>query len=902
MSLDRQTESSPEHLDPAPLADLLGGEQESGDQEAATRTSQDQVQQMLDSPAEEGMADAGDGTLEGAQAAAAVDRANAGGGGQELDPAVKGQMEQGFGASLDDVRVHTDGEAAGAAEDLNARAFTVGQDVYFNKGEYDPGSEDGQHLIAHEIAHTVQDGDGAATKRRDGDVTVSASGDAAEVEADRAADVVTAGGTVGALSARTATVHRDALGDLDSTSRGNWVGDVNEGQAIRRAAALTPDDKRRLATEARFRPTIVRLCGAFNASEMLRFFDAVGFFELTWKVYYLIRAGVVDELNTTQWRRVIGVASVQQMDELRQYPDGYRAFVRNGPDNLVPAWDRLQGLKEGWWRGDAAKIRFAVNSLDTAQRETLRGDNAMLRAIMTRAGTAAEKFRTAMYLMLGPRQSVYWLNEGGALAALTDQQWAQMLAEAPKAHVDNLVNDAALWALTQRHCPAPILQLIRQNTRDGDQITTQLQDAVSLQLLINSVGAAAVLALATQPGTDVAVNYGHIKGHGKHTTILNGLERGMRMGERTQDNLKKWFLPTSGESDPTTLELMMSIRFGLTVGGTGGPIAATSNNPHAGKAIAQWTPDGLRRAWQIMERMPPDAVESNPGFLHLLMRTDSNGGYYAGRDTNSGWDNSSVVGLQGDPDAVMSSKAIYGGTMPQFNQTFRHEVGHAVDNQLTIMASIQDQEWAGAWENHGSATAWVDAMIARSGGINAHGYPASDVGDYRAAMIRCASNATANPTFLTALNAIRAAKSTPLPPVTVAPTTGPAEVFNSQDTWHHGNAFWGKNAWKPQRGRNFVYGYESNSHWWSFNHAKVRDEKATDYQFRAPKEWFADAYAVYYAEQETNPDVPVGGLLRSKDQRAADFIANQIDRGYSPQLMVGGGVRQAPGTPGGVGG
>ena len=60
----------------------------------------------------------------------------------------------------------------------------------------------------------------------------------------------------------------------------------------------------------------------------------------------------------------------------------------------------------------------------------------------------------------------------------------------------------------------------------------------------------------------------------------------------------------------------------------------------------------------------------------------------------------------------MSSKSIYGGTMPQFNQTLRHEIGHAVDNQLTIMASIQSEPWAGAWQNHGNATAWVDAMIA----------------------------------------------------------------------------------------------------------------------------------------------------------------------------------------------
>jgi hypothetical protein len=368
----------------------------------------------------------------------------------------------------------------------------------------------------------------------------------------------------------------------------------------------------------------------------------------------------------------------------------------------------------------------------------------------------------------------------------------------------------------------------------------------------------------------------------------------MRQGERTSANLKKWFDPATGENTPSTLELMATVRFNMAVGGTGG----VGQTVHAGATLAPWTPEGLRKAWQIMETVPPAMVESNPAFLHLLRNSANNGGYYAGTDTSSGWDNSAVVGLQGPSGAVMSSKSVYGGTMPQFNQTLRHEIGHAVDNQLTIMASIQSEPWAGAWQNHGNSTAWVDGIIAAGGGLNGHGYPATDVGDYRAAMIRAANNAT---TFLTELNAIRAAKTPAQAPVPTAPTTGPVAVLNSTSTWHHGSTFWGANAWQPQNGRNFVRGYGDQNHWWSFADAKLA-QKATDYQFRAPKEWFADAYAVYYAEQEAGGDVPVGGLLRGKDADAANFISSQVDRSYSPQLMVGGGTTAAPGTPGGVGG
>ena len=58
------------------------------------------------------------------------------------------------------MRVHTDSNAAEASQDMNARAFTIGNDVFFNKGEYKPGAGDGRFLMAHELTHTVQQGGG----------------------------------------------------------------------------------------------------------------------------------------------------------------------------------------------------------------------------------------------------------------------------------------------------------------------------------------------------------------------------------------------------------------------------------------------------------------------------------------------------------------------------------------------------------------------------------------------------------------------------------------------------------------------------------------------------------------------------------------------------------------------
>jgi hypothetical protein len=81
--------------------------------------------------------------------------------GHPLDAGVKSRMESAFGGDFSSVRVHTDSTAAGLSTRLNARAFTVGRDVAFGAGEYRPGTLIGDALIAHELAHVVQQGSGA---------------------------------------------------------------------------------------------------------------------------------------------------------------------------------------------------------------------------------------------------------------------------------------------------------------------------------------------------------------------------------------------------------------------------------------------------------------------------------------------------------------------------------------------------------------------------------------------------------------------------------------------------------------------------------------------------------------------------------------------------------------------
>src|SRR5262245_44919603 len=78
--------------------------------------------------------------------------------GQPMDAATIAFFEPRFGHDFSRVRVHTDARAASAAQAVDARAYAVGRDVVFGTGQYAPGTAEGKKLLAHELAHVVQQG------------------------------------------------------------------------------------------------------------------------------------------------------------------------------------------------------------------------------------------------------------------------------------------------------------------------------------------------------------------------------------------------------------------------------------------------------------------------------------------------------------------------------------------------------------------------------------------------------------------------------------------------------------------------------------------------------------------------------------------------------------------------
>lgn len=112
-----------------------------------------------------------------------------GSGGQSLDTDTRADMEARLGADFSDVRVHTDGAASESAKAVGAHAYTVGSDVVFQSGRFDPSSHEGRTTLAHELTHVVQQRSGPVDGTPTGSgVSVSDPGDRFERAAAETAD------------------------------------------------------------------------------------------------------------------------------------------------------------------------------------------------------------------------------------------------------------------------------------------------------------------------------------------------------------------------------------------------------------------------------------------------------------------------------------------------------------------------------------------------------------------------------------------------------------------------------------------------------------------------------------------------------------------------------------------
>lgn len=111
------------------------------------------------------------------------------GSGQNLDSNLRALMGRAMSQDFGDVKIHTSPEANALSEQLSAKAFTIGSDIFFRQGAYNPGSSSGQELLAHELTHVIQQRSGMISDGSER-MIVNAPGDAFEQQADSVAKAV----------------------------------------------------------------------------------------------------------------------------------------------------------------------------------------------------------------------------------------------------------------------------------------------------------------------------------------------------------------------------------------------------------------------------------------------------------------------------------------------------------------------------------------------------------------------------------------------------------------------------------------------------------------------------------------------------------------------------------------
>jgi outer membrane protein OmpA-like peptidoglycan-associated protein len=200
------------------------------------------------------------------------------GSGLPLDKATRIPMESKFRHDFGRVRVHADERSAQSALAIGARAYTVGQDIFFGAEEYKPGTASGQRLIAHELTHTVQQAEAATVQ---GSLRTGLNSDSSEAEARRASGDVLGQERVEVRGGQPLMIQREPLPEkLDLAESADpfmasAIGSVTIEGFVTDKADVSPENKQRLAVTTR---TILTLLKKYPGStiRVIGHTDAVG--------------------------------------------------------------------------------------------------------------------------------------------------------------------------------------------------------------------------------------------------------------------------------------------------------------------------------------------------------------------------------------------------------------------------------------------------------------------------------------------------------------------------------------------------------------------------------------------------------------------------------------------------
>ncbi|HXQ70220.1 MAG TPA: DUF4157 domain-containing protein [Pyrinomonadaceae bacterium] len=290
--------------------------------------------------------------------------------GQPLDSSTRAFFEPRFGHDFSQVRVHTDQKAAVSSNSVSAEAYTVGSHLVFGAGQYRPATHDGKHLLAHELTHVMQQGEGSIPSR----LELGSAGSTFEHQADAiSSQVVNATESLQTQDAHNASEAHPPSG----------VG-VGAGQIQRRrvpeGTALAPEVPTAPAGLMVARTGLARLLSrawaGLSTTDQATVRTAAGAFGISWtnEASLLLRLDIATRDQLLSFANAIRTAS---------------PAAQLGDPNLIDT-----GARAG--TSDAANITTVVNAADTVFGTIASGANdADLTAVFGAANVPAAKTKYA---------------------------------------------------------------------------------------------------------------------------------------------------------------------------------------------------------------------------------------------------------------------------------------------------------------------------------------------------------------------------------------------------------------------------------------------------------------------------------------------------------------------------
>jgi hypothetical protein len=245
------------------------------------------------------------------------------GGGQPLPAETRTAMESSMGADFSGVRIHTGHQAASLSNELGAQAFTHGNDIYFNEGKYDPSGKSGQHLLAHELTHTVQQG---ASIQRKPDTSVAPP------------DIIQKSGSSAPAPSKGPSAA--ASGEVVNIASGNFLPSQKLKDKIREAG----DKGLEVNVSA----------GAVAGAGTMKVYEKDGEYFSRGTGYLPLKLGILQPANP--------MLAVQMKDGK---VSGFGTVGRSASKNSIPQWLRNDGKALSWLNGiDVKNAPQATNSFE----------------------------------------------------------------------------------------------------------------------------------------------------------------------------------------------------------------------------------------------------------------------------------------------------------------------------------------------------------------------------------------------------------------------------------------------------------------------------------------------------------------------------------------------------------